>query len=277
MSIQEILSRALLVRERTLPRDIVPLHALTKDPDTSSARTRAFDEAAEDLRALCETLVAHAPASSVTNFLTDQLPAPGSALILACILHLTDTDDGARFWWQYAAGAGHASAAYCLYLHHLAQGEQETAEWWHRQTDSVQPPPEAALHHPQRSGPEGPSDQRVTDPSTTTILRVLRHLARSTVRERTAAVTELMACVPNAVAVGYLRQPEVELPIPGGDFARQIRTVLDTAAHGPDAPDALPSRPAPHAQPTDPNQPLDRLPTDSAKTLRPPMGETATR
>jgi hypothetical protein len=28
-----------------------------------------------------------------------------------------------------------------LYLHHLALGERDTADFWHRQTDDVQPPP----------------------------------------------------------------------------------------------------------------------------------------
>ncbi|MET9483288.1 hypothetical protein [Streptomyces sp. NPDC006638] len=88
-------------------------------------------EAAADLRALCETLVSHTQAAEVDDFVTEQVPDPRSALALACVLQLTDTDEGARFWWQYAAGAGQAAAAYCLYLHHLALGEDVTARWWH--------------------------------------------------------------------------------------------------------------------------------------------------
>ncbi|WP_445283542.1 hypothetical protein [Streptomyces sp. DSM 118148] len=65
------------------------------------------------------------------------------------MLQLTDTADGARFWWQYAAGAGQPGAAYWLYLHHLAAGEDTTASWWHQQTDNVQPP----------SPPPGPHTQ----------------------------------------------------------------------------------------------------------------------
>ncbi|MGA5121304.1 hypothetical protein [Streptomyces pseudogriseolus] len=67
--------------------------------------------AAADLRALCETVVRHTPATAVAAFITDQVPEPRSALVLACVLQLTDTDDGARFWWQYAAGAGQPAAA----------------------------------------------------------------------------------------------------------------------------------------------------------------------
>ncbi|GDY70377.1 hypothetical protein SAV14893_097700 [Streptomyces avermitilis] len=112
-----------------------------------------------------------------------------------------------------------AAAAYCLYLHHLALGESDTADWWHRQTDDVQPPPGRPLKtlQPQsRSSPSAwhPADHRITNTSTTTILRILRHLAKYSARPRSAAVTELMAYVPTAVAVGYLRQPEMDLPTP---------------------------------------------------------------
>ncbi|MFE7331247.1 hypothetical protein ACFU8W_41300 [Streptomyces sp. NPDC057565] len=150
--IEEILSRALLVRDRTVPRDIIPPStppspALATIGD-APVKTHTSNAAAEDLRAPCETLVSHTPADDVADFVTEQLPEPRSAMILACVLQLTDTDDGARFWWQYAAGAGQAAAAYCLYLHHLALGEKDAADWWHQQTDDVphpdQPPQPAA-------------------------------------------------------------------------------------------------------------------------------------
>ncbi|MDX3528976.1 hypothetical protein P1P75_21720 [Streptomyces sp. ID05-39B] len=114
-------------------------------------------------------------------------------MVLACVLELTDTSDGARFWWQYAAGAGHGAAAYCLYLHLLALGEPDTVDWWHRQTDDVQPSPEASVEeHDSGEHPDSPwraAEHRITSTSTTTILRVLRHLAKYTVRPRPAAVT----------------------------------------------------------------------------------------
>jgi len=188
----------------------------------------------------------------VANFVTDQVPEPHSALILACVLQLTDTDDGARFWWQYAAGAGQAAAAYCLYLHHLALGESDTADWWHRQTDDVQPPPgpPAQDYHssPETPEPWHPADHRITSTSTTTILRVLRHLAKYTARPRSAAV-----------AVGYLREPEMDLPTPGPDFARRISTLFATAANRPDVTTRLPARPDPHRRASrDAAHPFDR-------------------
>ncbi|GAX58430.1 hypothetical protein SO3561_10003 [Streptomyces olivochromogenes] len=51
-----------------------------------------------------------------------------------------------------------------------------------------------------------------------------------------------MAYVPTAVAVGYLRQPEVDLPTPGTDFARRISTLLATAGNRPDVTNTLPAR-----------------------------------
>ncbi|QIY59429.1 hypothetical protein HEP86_39540 [Streptomyces sp. RPA4-5] len=268
--LEEILSRALLVPDRVVPRDIVAHSDPGNDPDTrldvASATTDAMpNAAAEDLRALCETLVMHTPATAITGFVTDQVPEPRSALILACVLQLTNTDGGARFWWQYAAGAGQAAAAYCLYLHHLSLGEDDTAQWWHHQTDDVQPPPPTDT-------PDHFTGASITSASTTTILRVLRHLSKHTNRPRTAAVTELMDYMPTAVAVGYLREPDVELPMPGPNFARRIRTLLTAAANRPDVPSRLPAR----------AKSSTRARREAARDLRTEgcnwhMGETATR
>ncbi|MEW2615008.1 hypothetical protein AB0937_33470 [Streptomyces sp. NPDC047880] len=244
--IEELLSRALLVRERTLPRDTVPASTPRPAPDAthsgqsfSSGSSRA---AAEDLRALCETLVQHTPPHTVAKFVTNQVPEPRAALILACVLQLTDTDEGARFWWQYAAGAGQAAAAYCLYLHHLALGERDTADFWHRQTDDVQPPPEPpAFDH---AGTWQPADHRITSTSTTHFMRILRHLAQQTVRTRRPGVTKLMAYIPTAVAAGYLREPDTELPLPGHEFARRINSLL-TAADHPSTWESRPTRSKP--------------------------------
>jgi hypothetical protein len=65
---------------------------------------------------------------------------------------------------------------------------------------------------------------------------------------RPATVTALMAYVPTAVAVGHLRQPETELPMPGPDFARRISTLLASAANCSDVYAGLPARPGPRAR-----------------------------
>ncbi|WP_326658681.1 hypothetical protein [Streptomyces canus] len=287
--IEEILSRALLVRHRTVPRDIVPFSPRkdrrTQPPGEPPHKPGPPNAAAEDLRALCETLVTHTPATAVTDFVTDQVPEPRSALVLACVLQLTDTDAGARFWWQYAAGAGQAAAAYCLYLHHLALGESDTADWWHRQTDDVQPPPGPPAQTPPTPSTEAapsawhPADHRITSTSTTTILRILRHLAKYSTRPRSAAVTELMAYVPTAVAVGYLNQPDMDLPTPGADFARRISTLLATAANRPDVTNTLPARPDPreHASHDAAHSLAQPSSAESSETARRQVGETAKR
>ncbi|MFE2581295.1 hypothetical protein [Streptomyces sp. NPDC059378] len=253
--IEELLSRALLVRERTVPRDVVPTPASTPAVDRR-AKTPGQDAqpnaATEDLHALCETLVLHTSPATVVKFVTDQVPEPRSALVLACILQLTDdTAEGARFWWQYAAGAGQAAAAYCLYLHHLALGERETADWWHRQVDVVQPTPEPPAWDDGSSW--NPAENRITSASTSQFMRILRHLAQQTVRSRPASVCKLMAYIPTAVTAGYLREPDSELPLPGREFARRINALLAAV----DRPHTWTRRPSasPHERPRTSSKP----------------------
>ncbi|MFG3480120.1 hypothetical protein ACGF3K_33575 [Streptomyces sp. NPDC047980] len=285
--IEEILSRALLVRDRAVPRDIVPPASNTSTepfpPGDAPVQNRTSVAAAADLRALCETLVTHTPADDVADFVTEQLPQPRSAMILACVLQLTDTDDGARFWWQYAAGAGQAAAAYCLYLHHLALGEKDTANWWHQQTDEVNPPSSPDQPSQQTESEERtwhPAGKQVSHASTSTMLRILRHLAKYTPRPQSAVVTELMDYIPTAVAAGYLRQPEMDLPVPGPDFAHRVSALLEAAVDRPDPSGRLPARqplrtraaaraaarPSPREDATKP-----------AQSMSSPMGETAAR
>ena len=61
--------------------------------------------------------------------LTEQLPGPEGAWILGCLLHLAGAEDGARYGWQYAAGAGDRGASYCLSLHHRARGDDRAADF----------------------------------------------------------------------------------------------------------------------------------------------------
>ena len=145
-------------------------------------------------------------------------------------------------WWQFAAGAGQPAAAYCLYLHHLAQGEQTTAQWWHQQTDDLQPSPEPTACEGHHEPHPATGWQPATSTSTTTLIRLLRHLAKEAVRPRTADSTELMAYVSTAVTAGWLREPDTDIPLPGPDFARRITALLDGASNSPDVPATLPAR-----------------------------------
>ncbi|MDF9867929.1 MULTISPECIES: hypothetical protein [Streptomyces] len=243
--LDSILSRTLLVFDRAVPRDTVPARDPAPNPRYPVVPRYATDQntasAAEDLRALCEALVTHTPARAVADFITDQVPEPRSAMVLACVLQLTDTDDGARFWWQYAAGAGHPAAAYCLYLHHLALGETHAARWWHKQTDDD-------AHQAKTVRTTVHRDNKTValyhdeETSAATLLRLLRRLGKHTSRPRSAVVSELMAYMPTAVAVGYLREPDSELPLPGNQFAHEIHALLTTSATQPDRPSNLPAR-----------------------------------
>lgn len=60
---------------------------------------------------------------------------PG-AVVFGCLLHLAGLREGARFWWQFAAGSGRARtthAAYCLFLDHSRRGEHHDARVWARE------------------------------------------------------------------------------------------------------------------------------------------------
>ncbi|GHD34935.1 hypothetical protein GCM10010313_81970 [Streptomyces violarus] len=50
-----------------------------------------------------------------------------------CLLSLADSSEGAQWWWQFAAGAGNATAAHCLHLFHLGRGELRDADHWAHQ------------------------------------------------------------------------------------------------------------------------------------------------
>ncbi|GAA5076919.1 hypothetical protein [Streptomyces similanensis] len=275
-TLADILSRALLTSERTVPRDTVPPQGAGSKirPVTTGVET-PDTAAAADLRALCETVVRHTPATAIAAFVTDQVPEPRSALVLACVLQLTDTADGARFWWQYAAGAGQPAAAYCLYLHHLALGETYAARWWHSQTNTVQDKPTARTSRRKHTTVLWDNDLMPAvlhdgdGASTTTLLRLLRRLASHVPRPRSAVAAELMTYMPIAVAVGYLRAPGFEMPLPGPDFARQIRNLLTAAAERPDGPSDLPPRPQPRParhQGAHPSQRRRHRPVDEAAT-----------
>ncbi len=52
-----------------------------------------------------------------------------------------------------------------------------------------------------------------------------------------------MAYIPDAVAAGYLREPETELPLPGVGFAQRVQALITASATRP-AKGEPPTRPA---------------------------------
>ncbi|MFD9881120.1 hypothetical protein ACFWZT_06625 [Streptomyces alboflavus] len=190
--------------------------------------------AARDLQSLCEAAVTTAAMASLSDFLTQKLPKPPGARVLGCILHLSGEEDSARFWWQYAAGAGDSAASYCLYLHHLSLGERGEAAWWQQQTPSAALPARAADEPggcPEPGFPLNHPPVR-TDPSVPTTLRVLSRLKTSERAAGPGARPAVVGAVMDyvATAVSYV-DPDIELPLPDADFTDHIR-VLTTGPTG---------------------------------------------
>lgn len=85
-------------------------------------------------------LVLNAPeaAASLRSLVEGQRIDPEGALVFSALLHVAARHDAARFWWQFAAGGGSATAAYCLHLDHQRRGEFHDAAHWHDQ--ATRPP-----------------------------------------------------------------------------------------------------------------------------------------
>jgi hypothetical protein len=257
--LDDLLARARLLETPVIPHDIVP-GAPGQDPLVGGAarqhdRTRTM--AARDLRTLCETVLAHTTSDSLQAFVTEHLPEPPGARVLGCVLQLADAADSARSWWQYAAGAGDDLASYCLYLQHLVLGDAEAAAWWREQTNiGTCPSPEPLTAVPDAGVPTA------YDASFPTVLRALTHLDR-TALPRTELADAVMHYVPGAVTLGYVDNPDFELPLPRPDFAEHMTILLAATTTTP--PWTRP--PSPHTQPRPP-----RLPRRGAARERRPDG-----
>lgn len=200
-------------------------------PPIAQGQAPPADErsAADDLQTLCETVITHTDAlADLEEFLARALPQPPGARVLGCMLQLCAREESARFWWQYAAGAGDSAASYCLYLHHRALGEPGVADWWQTQharyARSVRPETDdphgeatvgvdAAIRI-EESGPE-PEDE------ISTTLRVLRAL-KPDCSPVPDPVNAVLHYIPAAVA--YV-DDDLDLPLPDPDFTDRIRAL----------------------------------------------------
>ncbi|MFB7810774.1 IclR family transcriptional regulator domain-containing protein [Streptomyces virginiae] len=100
-------------------------------PVAEPAGVAAGDEAAKALDALCEQVILDVQASRRIALLAGgQAFAAGGAFAFGCVLHLVGDEEGATFWWQFAAGTDDAEAAYCLMLDHHRRAELEDAQIW---------------------------------------------------------------------------------------------------------------------------------------------------
>ncbi|MFM9372828.1 hypothetical protein [Streptomyces sp. Da 82-17] len=219
--IDELLERARLIRRPYDQADTAAaearLAARTRaptDPRPTTHHTnpalKTSNTAAQDLTNLCESVVAQPEALvSLRIFLAQAMPEPVGARVLGCLLQLAAQEESARFWWQYAAGAGDSAATYCLFLHHRALGEEAEANWWHSQNEIV-----AAQN----------IDPDIVD--ITTALRVLRAL-KSAPRTYPEAVHAVLGYIP--LAVSYV-DDDLDLPLPEADFTERVLALSGQAA-----------------------------------------------
>ncbi|MER7823383.1 IclR family transcriptional regulator C-terminal domain-containing protein [Streptomyces sp. NPDC096097] len=95
------------------------------------------ERARRDLKAVClASACAPKARAHLDSFLTDGHTDLAGAVVFGCLLHLAGLREGARFWWQFAAGSGSprtSAAAYCLYLDHSRRGEHHDARHWARE------------------------------------------------------------------------------------------------------------------------------------------------
>ncbi|MFI8085815.1 hypothetical protein ACIF6L_34125 [Kitasatospora sp. NPDC086009] len=101
-------------------------------PGASTAKAPMFDDAGRDLRALAKLVINEPDAYEWLDALVDRWE-PRGGLVFGCLLDLTGQPYDAQWWWQFSAGAGDLTAAYCLYLHHVRMGELRDAEHWFHQ------------------------------------------------------------------------------------------------------------------------------------------------
>jgi hypothetical protein len=127
-------------RER-LARDLDDDPSCEADPPSRDADTELprHVRAARQL-AVTDVLVLSSPkaAGRLGRLVNDhRLIDPRGALVFACLLQVSGRDEGATFWWRFAAGAGSHHAAWCLYLEHRSRGEARDADYWLDQARSL--------------------------------------------------------------------------------------------------------------------------------------------
>ncbi|MFH8403482.1 hypothetical protein ACH4FX_01730 [Streptomyces sp. NPDC018019] len=176
---------------------------------------RQMHDAAQDLQRLC-ALVAGEPEAlhQMSVFIGGRLLEPDGARVLACVLQLAGREDSARFWWQYAAGAGDTSSAYCLYLHHLSLAEVGEAHWWHAHADP---------DRPARTRPSADAYDLVI--SWAINLEIARGSGTPPPPTTAAAVVGYVS-----KAIQFTDEADLDLPLPPAGFAERIEQ-LTTSNH----------------------------------------------
>ncbi|MEE1940824.1 hypothetical protein V1L54_15665 [Streptomyces sp. TRM 70361] len=116
----------------------------------------AREQAVHDLDLAIALIVGAPEAAAVLARLVDRRRAdPEGALVFACLLHLIGHREAAQFWWQFAAGGGSRTAAFCLYLYHRSLAEFRDADHWREQAARL-----ARTPGPLRTAATGPAPRR---------------------------------------------------------------------------------------------------------------------
>ncbi|WP_413100336.1 hypothetical protein [Streptomyces sp. Inha503] len=200
------------------PQERPPQQERRTAATAGAAAPGADERMAQDLHTLCEAIIARPDAlTQLRDFLTRRILEPPGSRVLGCVLQLAGHEDHAQFWWQFAAGAGDPAAAYCLYLHHMALGEDGQAhawlEWWHEQAGNDIPPVTDTVE-----------DWTATDHEMAAALRILHGLKRGQeVPPATRAVIHYVA-----EAVDFTDDPDIDLPLPEPGFADRIEDLTTT-------------------------------------------------
>ncbi|MER6299075.1 hypothetical protein ABT247_05795 [Kitasatospora sp. NPDC001539] len=130
---------------------------------------------------------------------------PEGAEVFGALLYATGNEEGAEFWWRFAAGSGSGTAAYCLHLHHLRLGETDDADYWRAWSEQL-----AAAGHP--PGPQPPPGARPLLPEDVrrdVLSRVHRGLAPR-------LPPALVAVIDRLPVQGGEDEDEQEVPSPWG-------------------------------------------------------------
>ncbi|WP_372412093.1 hypothetical protein [Streptomyces luteireticuli] len=106
---------------------------------TPAAPRKLKQRLRRDLKGLCRQIIkAPGAAPRLFRFVGAECPTdPVGARGLGCLLYLSGAgEEGARFWWRYAAGADDATAAYLLFLDNLLRGQPTEAVHCYRQLNA---------------------------------------------------------------------------------------------------------------------------------------------
>ncbi|MEW1548305.1 hypothetical protein [Streptomyces tsukubensis] len=131
-------------------------------PSRHPSGTTVHRRAAEQLAALSSQVVSTTDAvDAMARFGNEPRTDPTGALPFACLLYLSDCVEGAQFWWQFAAGAGVSTAAYCLHLHHARYNETDMADFWLKQARYLHDHPGTAVPHGEQQHSRFPTPRAV--------------------------------------------------------------------------------------------------------------------